>query len=404
LLDEHQAMSSPPRPVYLDHHATTPVDPRVFEAMRPFFLEKFGNAASVNHAFGWEAAEAVEQARDQVARLLNADSSSLIFTSGATEANNLALFGVIRAAPVGCHVITTAAEHRSVLDPLRRLERSGTELTVLPVDEHARVHPEQIAAAMKPNTVLASVIFANNEVGSINALREIGAVCRQHDVLLHSDAVQAVGKISLDLSELPIDLLSLSAHKIYGPKGAGALFVRRDRGRIAIEPLLYGGGHERRLRSGTLPVPLIVGLGAACQIAGEEMTTEAARLTRLREQLKMGLEREIDGLLFNGHPTERLPGNLNVSFEAVDGEALMAGLNGLAVSSGSACTSADPEPSHVLKAMGLSDALTRASLRFGLGRTTNETEIDEAVRIVARAVHKVRPTNAQTRMADRSCG
>jgi cysteine desulfurase len=396
LLDKNQAMSSLPRPIYLDHHATTPVDPRVFEAMRPFFLEKFGNASSVNHAFGWEAAEAVEQARDQVARLLNADSSSLIFTSGATEANNLALLGVIRAAPVGCHVITTAAEHRSVLDPLRRLDRSGTEVTVLPVDEHARVHPEQIAAALKPNTVLVSVIFANNEVGSINALRDIGAVCRQRNVLLHSDAVQAVGKISLDLSELPINLLSLSAHKIYGPKGVGALFVRRDRGRIAIEPLLYGGGHERRLRSGTLPVPLIVGMGAACQIAGEEMTTEAARLTRLREQLKMGLEREIEGLIFNGHPTERLPGNLNVSFEAVDGEALMAGLNGLAVSSGSACTSADPEPSHVLKAMGLSDALTRASLRFGLGRTTNEKEIDEAVRIVARAVHKVRPTKAQT--------
>jgi cysteine desulfurase len=241
-----------------------------------------------------------------------------------------------------------------------------------------------------------SVIFANNEVGSINPIREIGEVCRQRNVLLHSDAVQAVGKISLNLSELPIDLLSLSAHKLYGPKGVGALYVRRDRGRIAIEPLLYGGGHERRLRSGTLPVPLVVGLGAACHIAREEMAGDAARLTLLRERLQSGLRREIDGLSFNGHPTERLPGNLNVSFEAVDGEALLAGLTGLAVSSGSACTSADPEPSHVLRAMGLSEAMTRASLRFGLGRTTSESEIDEAVRVVAAALRKLRGHSAVT--------
>jgi cysteine desulfurase len=383
-------MSDLPRPIYLDHHATTPVDPRVFEAMRPFFLEKFGNAASLNHLFGTEAADAVEQSRADVAQLLGADSNNLIFTSGATEANNLALLGVVRAAPAGRHVIATGAEHRSVLDPLRRLERSGTEVTFLPVDRHARVSAEQVAAAIKPNTVLISVIFANNEVGSINPIREIGEVCRQRNVLLHSDAVQAVGKISLNLSELPIDLLSLSAHKLYGPKGVGALYVRRDHGRIAIEPLLYGGGHERRLRSGTLPVPLIVGLGAACRIARDEMHDEAARLTLLRERLQAGLQREIDGLSFNGHPTERLPGNLNVSFEAVDGEALLAGLTGLAVSSGSACTSADPEPSHVLRAMGLSDPLTRASLRFGLGRNTSESEIDEAVRIVAATVRTLR--------------
>jgi len=385
-----------PRPIYLDHHATTPVDPRVFEAMRPFFLEKFGNAASLNHVFGTEAADAVEQSRANVAQLLGADSSSLIFTSGATEANNLALLGVVRAGPAGRHVIATAAEHRSVLDPLRRLERSGAEVTFLPVDEHARVRADQVAAAIKPNTILVSVIFANNEVGSINPIREIGEVCRQRIVLLHCDAVQAVGKIPLDLSELPIDLLSLSAHKLYGPKGVGVLFVRRDRGRITIEPLLYGGGHERRLRSGTLPVPLIVGLGAACLIAREEMHDEAARLTLLRDRLQAGLQREIDGLSFNGHPTERLPGNLNVSFEAVDGEALLAGLTGLAVSSGSACTSADPEPSHVLRAMGRSDALTRASLRFGLGRHTSESEIDEAVRIVAGTVRKLRQRAAIT--------
>jgi cysteine desulfurase len=394
-------MPSPPRPIYLDHHATTPVDPRVFEAMRPFFLEKFGNAASLNHLFGTEAADAVEQSREEVAQLLGADSSNLIFTSGATEANNLALLGVVRAAPAGRHVIATAAEHRSVLDPLRRLERSGTEVTFLPVDQHARVSAEQVADAIKPNTILVSVIFANNEVGSINPLREIGEVCRQRNVFLHCDAVQAVGKIPLDLSELPIDLLSLSAHKLYGPKGVGALYVRRDRGRIAIEPLQYGGGHERRLRSGTLPVPLVVGLAAACRIARDEMHEEAARLTLLREHLQAGLKREIDGLSFNGHPTERLPGNLNVSFEAVDGEALLAGLTGLAVSSGSACTSANPEPSHVLRAMGLSEAMTRASLRFGLGRYTSESEIDEAVRIVASAIRKLRGHAAVTSLPKR---
>ena len=390
-----------PRPIYLDHHATTPVDPRVFEAMRPFFIEKFGNAASLNHVFGTEAADAVEQARTDVAQLLGADSSSLIFTSGATEANNLALLGVARASPSGRHIITTAAEHRSVLGPLRRLERSGAEVTFLPVDEHARVRADQVAAAIKPNTILVSVIFANNEVGSINPIREIGEVCRQRNVLLHCDAVQAVGKIPLDLSDLPIDLLSLSAHKLYGPKGVGVLFVRRDRGRIAIESLIYGGGHERRLRSGTLPVPLIVGLGAACLIAREEMHDEAARLTLLRDRLQAGLQREIDGLSFNGHPTERLPGNLNVSFESVDGEALLAGLTGLAVSSGSACTSADPEPSHVLRAMGRSDALTRASLRFGLGRHTSDLEIDEAVKIVAGTVRKLRQRAAITSVPKR---
>jgi cysteine desulfurase len=388
------------RPIYLDHHATTPVDPRVFEAMRPFFLEKFGNAASVNHAFGWEAAEAVEKARGEVADLLGTDAKSLIFTSGATEANNLALLGVVRAAAADCHVIATAAEHRSVLDPLRRLERAGTEVTLLPVDEYGRVHPEQVASAIKPNTVLVSVILANNEVGSINPVAEIGAVCRERDVLFHCDAVQACGRIPLDLGTLPIDLLSLSAHKIYGPKGVGALFVRRDRRRIAIEPLLYGGGHERRLRSGTLPVPLIVGFGAACRIAGEEMHEEAPRLGALRERLLAGLQRELDGLKLNGHPTERLPGNLNISFEAVDGDALMTGLTGLAVSSGSACTSADPEPSHVLRAMRLSDELTRASLRFGIGRQTTESEIDGAVEIIARTVRTLRQMSTPSRAGE----
>lgn len=383
-------MSQAKRPIYLDHHATTPVDPRVLEKMLPFFSEKFGNAASVNHIFGWEAAEAVEVAREQIAALLHADPRSLVFTSGATEANNLALKGVVRAAPPNCHVIATAAEHRSVLDPLKRMQRSGTEVTFLPVDGDALVRPEQVAEAIRPNTVLVSVICANNEVGSINPIRELAAICREREVLFHTDAVQAVGKISLDLSELRVDLLSASAHKLYGPKGVGVLFVRRDRARIAIEPLLHGGGHERNLRSGTLPVPLIVGFGEACRIAAAEMVDEASRLAELRDQLLAGLQRAIDGVILNGHPTQRLPGNLNVSIERVDGEALMTGLTGIAVSSGSACTSADPEPSHVLRAMGRDDALTRASLRFGLGRSTTPAEIDAAIQIVCDVVAKLR--------------
>jgi cysteine desulfurase len=379
-----------PQPIYLDHHATTPVDPRVLERMLPFFSEKFGNAASVNHAFGWEAAEAVEVAREQIASLLRADPRALVFTSGATEANNLALKGVIQASPPQSHVITTSAEHRSVLDPLRRLARGGTQVSFVAVDSHARVSPEQIEAELRPNTVLVSVIAANNEVGSINPIREMAAICRARGVLFHTDAVQALGKIPLDLSELPVDLLSASAHKLYGPKGVGALFVRRDGRRIPLEPLLHGGGHEQRLRSGTLPVPLIVGFGEACRIASEEMSHEAARLTALRERLWQGLCRETNGLVLNGHPLERLPGNLNVSFEGVDGEALMTGLTGLAVSSGSACTSADPEPSHVLRAMGRSDALTRASIRFGLGRSTTAAQIDQAIEMVSGVLRRLR--------------
>src|SRR5579864_4460658 len=389
-------MSQAVRPIYLDHHATTPVDPRVLDAMLPYFGEKFGNAASVNHAFGWEAAEAVEAAREKIARLLNTDPRSLIFTSGATEANNLALKGIVQAAPAGSHIVTTAAEHRSVLDPLGRLARMGTDVTILPVDSHARVEPDDVAQAIRPNTVLVSVICANNEVGSLNPIRRIGEICRERQVLFHTDAVQAVGKTPLDLSNLPVDLLSASAHKLYGPKGVGILFVRMTGRPIAIEPLLHGGGHERRLRSGTLPVPLVVGFGEACRIAVEEMEAEATRLRILRERLLAGLRREIDGFLVNGHPAERLAGNLNVSFEGVDGEALMTGLRGIAVSSGSACTSADPEPSHVLRAMGRSDALTRASLRFGLGRSTAEAEIDRAVEIVAHAVRRLRAVNVRS--------
>lgn len=390
----------PPRPIYLDHHATTPVDPRVLSAMLPFFVEKFGNAASHHHALGREAADAVETAREKIARLLHVDEPrSLIFTSGATEANNLVLKGVVQLSPPNCHVVTTAAEHRSVLDPVRRLERMGTEVAVLGVDSHALVSPEQVEAALRPNTVLVSVIFANNEVGSIHPLREIGEICRRRNVLFHTDAVQAVGKIPIDLADLSVDLLSVSAHKLYGPKGVGALFVGRDGPRIHLEPLLHGGGHEQRMRSGTLPVPLIVGFGEACRIASEEMSAETACLAALRDRLWNGLRRSLDGVILNGHPVARLSGNLNVSFEGVDGDALITGLSGIAVSSGAACSSADPEPSHVLRAMGRSDTLTRASLRFGLGRSTSQAEIDETIRVVSETVHRLRDANPTTPFA-----
>lgn len=377
-------------PVYLDNHSTTRVDPRVVEAMLPYFTEKYGNAASVNHSFGIEASDAVEAARAQIASLLNCDARSLIFTSGATEANNLAIKGAMRAARKKKHLVTTAAEHRSVLDPARKLSREGYDVTIVPVDEFGAVDVQRVADAMRDDTVLCSVILANNEVGTINSLDEIGSLCRGRNVLLHTDAVQAVGKIAINLETLPVDLLSLTAHKLYGPKGVGALFVRRDRGRIEIEPLLDGGGHERRLRSGTLPVPLIVGFGEACRIATGCMARESHTIRQLRDRLWDGLRTQLDGLILNGAPENRLAGNLNVSFEGVDGEALMVALRDLAVSSGSACTSADPEPSHVLTAMGRGDRLTRASLRFGIGRFNTAAEIDFAIQSVVSAVNTLR--------------
>lgn len=376
--------------IYLDHHATTPVDPRVFAAMAPYFTETFGNAASVNHAFGQAAAAAVETARGEIASLLNCPGKAIVFTSGATEANNLAIKGVMRAAGAGSHLVTTAAEHRAVLDPAKRLQRSGFEVTILPVDEHGLVDPQQVADAINPKTALVSVIAANNEVGSLSAIDEIGRICRQRGVLFHTDATQAVGHVPLDLASLPVDLLSASAHKLYGPKGVGCLYVRRGSPRVKIEPLFDGGGHEQHLRSGTLPVPLIVGFGRACRIAGEEMTSENERIRALRDHLWNGLSAAIEGLVLNGHPTARLAGNLNVSVPGVDGEALMTGLTGIAVSSGSACTTADTEPSHVLRAMGRSDALTRSSLRFGIGRFNTMEEIDFAIGHVAEVVRRLR--------------
>ncbi|QDT46719.1 Cysteine desulfurase [Symmachiella dynata] len=393
MLDPLQCLIRPhmtATPIYLDNHATTRVDPRVLDAMLPYFSEIYGNAASISHRFGWDAGDAVEAARGKIAELFNTDARNVIFTSGATEANNLALKGVLHAAPPGSHLITAAAEHKAVLDPAKRLSRSGFEVTVLPVDQYGMVDPQQIAESLRPHTVLVSIMSANNEVGTLNDIAEIAALCRERGVHFHTDAAQSAGKLPLDLSTTPFDLLSLSGHKIYGPKGIGVLFVRHGSPRIKLEPQLDGGGHERHLRSGTLPVPLIVGLGRACELCGETLVDEAAQLLELRERLWTGLQDRLDGLTLNGHPEQRLPGNLNVSFDGVEGDALMNSMRDIAVSSGSACTSADPQPSHVLRAMGVSDALTRASLRFGLGRFNTTAEIDRAVEVVADAVGRLR--------------
>jgi cysteine desulfurase len=379
-----------PSPIYLDHHATTPVDPRVLEAMLPWFTEKFGNAASVHHAFGREAAAAVDLARQQVADLLNVSPRGIVFTSGATEANNLALKGVLAASPAGSRLVTNAGEHKSILDPAARLKRRGSDVAVVPIRGDGRVDPQQIADAITPTTVLVSVMAANNEVGAVNDIAEVGRICRERGVLLHCDAAQAVGKIPFDLGELPVDLVSLSGHKLYAAKGIGALWVRPGEPRIRLEPLFDGGGHEARLRSGTLPVPLVVGLGVACRIAGVERASEAQRLSSLRDRLWKRLQQELEGITLNGPAEARLPGNLHVSFAGVDGDALLTGLTEIAVSSGSACTSADPEPSHVLRAMGVPDSLSRASLRFGLGRFTTAGDIDRAVAHVADVVRQLR--------------
>ena len=400
--------------IYLDNHATTRVAPEVLAAMLPYFTEEYGNAASVNHAFGWRAAEVVERAREQVARLLSCPAEWIVFTSGATEANNLAIKGGLsgtalaagrtrarKTTPAASAVpltnfVTNAAEHPSVLDVAKRFKRQGVGVTILPVDHHACVDPQQIADAITPQTQLVSVMLANNEVGTINPLAEIGRICRERGVLLHCDAVQAIGKITVDLQQLPVDLLSLSAHKFHGPKGVGALVVRRDGPRIPLEPLFDGGGHEQHLRSGTLPVPLIVGFGVACELATDQYDgklgglTPPARLADLRDRLWQRLQSELERLSLNGPPlSERLPNNLNFSVAGVDGEALMSSLKEIAVSSGSACSTAEPEPSHVLRAMGVSDSLSRASLRFGLSRFTTEAEIDVAVAEVVRVVRRL---------------
>ena len=378
-------------PIYMDNNATTRCDPRVVEAMLPYFTEHYGNAASRNHAFGWEAEEAVEQAREQIASLIGAGAKEIIFTSGATESNNLAIKGVAAMyKKKGNHVITAVTEHKAIIDPCKRLERDGYHVTFLPVDKEGRVTAEQVAAAMTDKTILVSIMAANNEIGSLQPIGAIGKMCKKRGVLFHTDAVQAVGKVPVDVEAMGIDLLSLSGHKIYGPKGVGALYVRRKDPRVRLDPLIDGGGHERGMRSGTLAVPMIVGLGMACELCRKEMDIESKRLLSLREKLKKGIESHLEDVYLNGHPTERLPGNMNLSFAYVEGEALMMGMKDVAVSSGSACTSASLEPSYVLKALGVGDELAHSSIRFGLGRFSTEEEVNYVIDDVVRAVNHLR--------------
>ena len=371
----------------MDSHSTTPVDPRVVAAMLPFFTEHFGNAASRTHAFGWRAAEAVERARQQTAALVGASAKDIIFTSGATESNNLAILGAARAHPSRRHIVTLATEHRAVLDPCRHLEHEGFDITWLPVRSDGLVDLDQLADALRPETVLVSVMAANNEIGVLQPLAAIGGLTRERGILFHTDTAQAAGKVSFDVESIRADLVSFTAHKIYGPKGIGALYVRR---RTGLTPILFGGGHERGLRSGTLNVPGIAGFGTAAALCRQEMTAESERLRALRDRLNAGLHARLDGVLVNGSMTERLPHNLNLSFAGVDGESLLTGLNDIAVSSGAACTSTMPEPSHVLQTIGRNEDLARASLRFGLCRFSTEEEVDYVVETVASLVTRLR--------------
>lgn len=381
-------------PIFMDNNSTTRVDPRVVEAMLPYFTELYGNASSVSHSFGQEAGQAVELARSQTAQLLNASPKSIIFTSGATEANNLALKGVLGIAKAGSHLIINDAEHKAILDPANDLERQGVEVTVLNVDQFGMLTPDKVEAAIKPNTVLISTMYANNEVGTLNPIKEIGQVCRSHGILFHCDAAQALGSVSIDLERLPVDLMSLSAHKIYGPKGIGALYIRQGRPRINLAPQIHGGGHERRYRSGTLPVASIVGFGAACSLLKTELQNESNRVEGMRNRLLENLKNRLTDLTLNGHPIERLSGNANVIFPGINSEALMLHLKDIvALSSGSACTSAEPEPSHVLKAMGVSEMQIESSIRFGIGRFNSEKEIDIVSDAVSQAVRKLQKLN-----------
>ena len=377
-------------PVYLDHHATTPLDPRVLEAMLPYFGPKFGNAASRTHRFGWEAEKAVERARQQVASLIGAEPREIVFTSGATESNNLALKGVMEAAASrGNHIVTMETEHRAVLDPVAHLGRQGAVTTMLPSQPDGRLDLEQLRAAIRPETVVVSVLYANNEIGVVQPVREIGAVCRERGVVFHCDAAQAVGKDNFQVEDQNIDFMSFTAHKLYGPKGIGALYIRR-RSQIRLTAQMDGGGHEFGYRSGTLNVPAIVGFGAACAICGEESEAEARRIRILRDTLLRKLEGALDGVAVNGSIEHRLAGNLNVTFADLDASALLMSLPDVAVSTGSACSSAVPAPSHVLLALGLSPEAARGSVRFGLGRFNTEEEIDFAAGRIIEAVRKLR--------------
>jgi cysteine desulfurase len=391
-----------PARIYLDHHATTPVDPRVLDAMLPYLSERFGNAASRSHEYGWEAREAVEKAREQVAALIGARSREIVFTSGATESDNLAIKGVVRAATGERQVVTVSTEHRAVLDACRRLEREGCRVAYLPVGHDGLIDLTELGDKVNASTTLVSVMTANNETGVIQPISEIGALASERGVLFHTDAVQAVGTLPFDVNALEVDLVSLTAHKIYGPKGVGALYVRRRQPRITLEPLLDGGGHEQGLRSGTLNVPGIVGFGRAAELARQEKADERARLATLRDRLHARLSLGVPELIVNGSMTARLPQNLNACFPGVDAASILMGLSGVAVSTGSACMSASPEPSYVLKAMGVADELARSSIRFGLGRFNTEKEIDDVADRLIALVSRLRDISPVARAADGS--
>jgi cysteine desulfurase len=419
--------------IYMDHHATTPLDPRVLKAMMPFLEEHFGNPASITHSYGWAANDAVDLARTQIAALIGAKSKEILFTSGATESDNLAILGSAfalreqgnrrsRAKPSsegnrrsrgsraiphsegnrrsrhstaippreGNHIITSQAEHKAVLESCRYLNKEGFDVTFLPVDQYGSVDPDSVKNAITPKTILISIMFANGEIGTIHDISAIGGIAREQGILFHCDAVQGIGRVQVDVEELKVDLMSISGHKIYGPKGIGALYVRKRLPRIRLRPILRGGGQEQGMRSGTLNVPGIVGLGKACEVAAEVLTREGVFLKGLRDRLYKGILENLDGIHLNGHPEKRLPGNLNLSFDSVEGESLLLGLKDIAVSSGSACTSASREPSYVLKAMGLSDELAYSSIRFGLGRFNTEEEVDYVIREVVERTKALR--------------
>jgi cysteine desulfurase len=378
-------------PIYLDYNATTPTDPRVVEAMLPYFTEIYGNAASRNHSFGWTAEKAVASARDMLGSLIGTSGKEIVFTSGATESNNIAILGAADFhKDKGRHIISSPIEHKAVIDPYHYLEQQGYEVTFLNVDQHGCISLEQLEQTIRPDTILVSLMGGNNEIGTVNPLEEIGHITRKHGVLFHTDATQAYGKIPLDVERMNIDLLSMSAHKMYGPKGIGALYVRRKKPRVRLSPIVFGGGHERGMRSGTLNVTGIVGFGKAAELCAEEMASEAERLIGLRQRLYEKLTVELDYVFLNGHPTDRLPNNLNLSFGYVEGESLIMGIGDIAVSSGSACTSASLEPSYVLRSLGVGDDLAHSSIRFGFGRFTTVEEIDYTAEQVSSAVKRLR--------------
>ena len=387
-------------PVYMDYNATTPVDPRVLEVMLPYYQHEFGNAASRSHSFGWRAEEAVEKARAQVAAAIGASAKEIIWTSGATESNNIAIKGVASMYAEKCnHIITQPTEHKAVIDPCKYLEQHGCETTFLAVDKYGTVDPDDVRKAITDRTILVSIMHGNNEIGTIQPIKEIGAICKQKGVLFHVDACQTFAKLPIDVEAMGIDLLSASGHKIYGPKGIGALYVRRKAPRVRCDPVIHGGGHERGMRSGTLNVPCIAGMGKAAELCVANQAEEADQVAGLRDRLKDGLFGRLGDIYLNGHPTRRIPNNLNVSFLYVEGESLMMGFSDIAVSSGSACTSASLEPSYVLKALGVGDELAHSSIRFSVGRFTTPEEIEYTIERVVATVRKLREMSPLYEMA-----